>query len=101
MARANGVVIKKEIVSKVAGDTGYTQKMVGIVVEALLAEIAHEMSNGYKVQFAGFGAFEPKVMAARISRNPRTNEPIPIPERVMPSFKPGSRLKEAVMRAKC
>lgn len=94
-------VIKEEIVTRVANETGYSQKMVGDVVDTLIKDITDEMSNGNKVQFMGFGTFEPKVMAARVGRNPHTNQPVPIPERVVPSFKPGNRLKEAVIRTEC
>ena len=84
-------VIKEEIVTRVANET----------VDTLLKDITDEMSNDNKVQFMGFGTFEPKVMAARVGRNPHTNQPVPIPERVVPSFKPGNRLKAAVIRTEC
>lgn len=94
-------VVKEEIVTTVANETGYSQKIVATVVDTLLNDITDEMANGNKVQFMGFGVFEPKEMAARTGRNPHTNEPVPIPARVVPSFKPGNRLKAAVIRTEC
>lgn len=94
-------VIKEEIVTRVANETGYNQKTVGDIVDTLLKDITDEMSNGNKVQFTGFGTFEPKKRAARTGRNPHTNQPVPIPERVMPSFKPGNRMKAAVIQTEC
>lgn len=94
-------VIKEEIVTRVANETGYSQKMVGDIVDTLIKDITDEMSNGNKVQFMGFGTFEPKEMAERMGRNPHTNQPVPIPARIVPSFKPGNRLKAAVTRTKC
>lgn len=91
-------MIKEEIVARVASETGYSQKVVGDIVDTLLKVVTDELSNGNKVRFMGFGTFAPKVMAARIGRNPHTNQPVSIPERVVPSFKPGNRLKEAVTR---
>lgn len=93
-------VTKEEIITRVSSCTGYSQKIVGTVVETLLKNITLEMSDGNKVQFMGFGTFEPKEMAPRTGRNPHTNEIVPIPARVVPSFKPGNRLKEAVTRTK-
>lgn len=75
--------------------------IVGEVIDSLLKNITSELSIGNRVQFAGFGTFEPKEMAERVGRNPRTNEPVKIPARVVPSFKPGNRLKKAVTKNKC
>lgn len=94
-------MIKEEIVANVAYDTGYRQTVVADIVESLLKNITNELSAGNKVQFMGFGTFEPKEMAARVGRNPRKNEAVQIPARIVPSFKPGNRLKSAVTRVKC
>ena len=49
-----------------------------------------------KVQIVGFGAFETKVRAERMGRNPKTGEDIPIPATKVPTFKAGKALKDAV-----
>lgn len=90
-------VIKEDIIKIVTDNTGYSQKIVGEIVDALLKDITNEMSKGNKVRFVGFGTFEPKEMAKRMGRNPHTNQPVPIPARIVPSFKPGNHLKEAVI----
>ena len=94
-------VIKEEIITRVSNETGYSQRLVGDVVETLLRDIVQEMAKGNKVQLSGFGTFEPKEMAERIGRNLNTNEPVTIPARIVPSFKPGNRMKDAVVREKC
>lgn len=92
---------KDEMVTKIAQHSGIRQLYVSTVVDYLLEYIIDELAAGNKVKLAGFGTFEPKEQAARTGRNPRTNEPVPIPARVVPSFKPANRLKEAVIRTKC
>ena len=54
------------------------------------------LSKGDKVQFSGFGTFEPKKRAARTGRNPHTKEAVPIPARILPVFTAGKYLKDAV-----
>lgn len=93
-------MIKEEIVANVSEHTGYSQAIVKNVVDSLLNNIVLELSRGNEVRFAKFGVFKPKVAKAKIGRNPHTNEEVPIPERIVPSFKPGSALKEAVVRDK-
>lgn len=91
-------LIKENIVAEVCRDTGYTRHTVEAVLNATFNNITLAMSQGKEVQFAGFGTFEPKERAARTGRNPHTNEPVPIPARVVPSFKAGRLLKDAVIK---
>jgi len=91
-------MVKEEIISTVCKDTRYSRAMVETIVDSLLDNITWALSNGKKVQFAGFGTFEPKKCAARTGRNPHTNEAVPIPARITPSFKAGSSLKAAVTK---
>lgn len=89
---------KEDIVSKVSKDTGYSQGIVNSVLESLLNNITEDLVAGNRVQLYGFGTFEPKQVKARVGRNPRKNEPVDIPARIVPSFKPGNRLKKMVTR---
>lgn len=93
-------MIKEEIIAKVANETMLSRTTVSTVVESLLGNITKALANGDKVQFAGFGIFEPKHRNERLGRNPHTGEKVPIPARVVPSFKAGSCLKDAVIRKK-
>ena len=42
-------------------------------------------------------AFKIKKRKARVARNPRTGEVVPIPDRLVPVFKPSNELKALVM----
>ena len=92
-------MVKKEIISSICNDTMYNRGMVESVVDSLLYNIMWALSNGNKVQLAGFGTFEPKNCAPRTGRNPHTNEAVPIPARVVPSFKAGKSFKNAVIKS--
>ena len=59
---------------------------------------ADALKEGDKVQLVGFGSFEVKKRAARIGRNPKTKESIEIPASVVPVFKAGKALKDAVAK---
>lgn len=91
-------MIKDDITYRVAMETGYSVNVVGNIIDALLENITYALAKGDKVQFAGFGTFEPKRRAARTGRNPHTNEEVPIPARISPSFKAGKCLKKAVTK---
>ena len=50
--------------------------------------------RGERVELRGFGAFSVKEREARIGRNPRTGESVPVPEKRVPFFKTGKELRE-------
>lgn len=87
---------KRELVSEVATKVGLTQNEVSNIVQALLDSIVEALSEGERLEIRNFGVFEIKIRDARVGRNPRTGEEVPIPEKRVPSFKPGKALKELV-----
>ena len=91
-------MIKEEFIGEVCQKIPYSHAMVTRIVDVMLETITREIADGNSVQFAGFGTFEPKYRAARTGRNPHTNEPVPIPARIVPNFRAGKFFKEAVVK---
>ncbi len=91
-------MIKEQVIDKVCKDTYIGRYFVSEVIESLLNTISESLAKGEKVQFAGFGTFEPKVCAPRTGRNPHTNEEVKIPARIVPNFRAGKYLKNAVIK---
>ena len=87
---------KSDLVSAVAERTGLAKRDCEKAVNAAFDAITSALQAGEKVQIVGFGVFDVKERAARIGRNPRTNEEIHIEESRSPVFKPGKALKESV-----
>ena len=87
---------KAELIAEVAAKTGLSKKDTEKAVNAALDTITASMKNGEKVSLVGFGVFDVKEREARMGRNPRTKEEIPIPASRVPQFKAGKALKEAV-----
>lgn len=70
---------KKELVVAVAAKVGASVREVGMVVDAVLDEVANAMVKGDSVKFSGFGAFVPKHRPARVGTNPSNAKHIQIP----------------------
>jgi len=87
---------KEKIVTRVARETGCSSEVVRQIIGCTFEVIAGAVAGGDKVQFMGFGTFEPKKRAARTGRNPKTGEAVPIAERMAVSFRAGQPLKNAV-----
>lgn len=91
-------MIKADVITAVCSKTMYSRGMVENVVDAVLDTVTKSLAKGEKVQFTGFGTFEPKQCSARTGRNPHTNKAVPIPARVVPYFRAGKYLKDAVAK---
>ena len=89
---------KAELINAVAASADVSKKDAEAVITATLDAITAALKEGEKVQLVGFGSFELKPRAARIGRNPKTKEAIEIPASVMPVFKAGKALKDAVAK---
>jgi DNA-binding protein HU-beta len=87
---------KTDLVNNIAAKSGMAKKDVETVINGLLGEITNALSSGDKVQLIGFGTFETRKRSGRTGRNPQTGTTITIPESVVPAFKAGNKLKDAV-----
>lgn len=86
---------KKDIIKKIAENTGVTQKDTTIIVDELLNVIVENVQAD-KVSIAGFGTFEVVERASRIGRNPQTSKEIFIPKHKVVKFKPAKNFKDSV-----
>lgn len=64
------------------------------VVSIFFDEIGKRLAEGGRVELRGFGAFSTRGRDARIGRNPRTGEPVEVPAKRVPYFKPGKEMRE-------
>lgn len=89
---------KQDFVKLLAQEAELTGRQAAQAVDSMVEIIMEQVAAGEKIQFSGFGTFERKERKARTGRNPRTNEPVPIPATAVPAFTPGSVFKEKVER---
>ena len=89
---------KSAIVARVAARMGLNKFTAGGAVDTVFEAIAEGLAKEEDVRIAGFGTFGTRSRAARMGRNPRTGESVPIPASKLPSFKAAKRLREAVKR---
>jgi len=73
-----------------------TKKEAADAVNAVLDTITSALTKGDKVTVTGFGTFSTSKRAARMGVNPRTGEKIKIKATIVPKFKAGKSLKDAV-----
>lgn len=59
----------------------------------LIDHMANALEAGESVGVSGFGVFDVVERRARLGRNPRTREAVPIPERRVVTFRASEKLK--------
>ena len=58
--------------------------------------MASALARGHRIEIRGFGSFSINRRPPRVGRNPRSGEQVIISEKLVPHFKPGKALREAV-----
>lgn len=89
-------ITKKELVNRIADQTGQTKVVVKDVLQRFLDEIIEELSTGNRLEFREFGVFEVRERAARRAQNPRTLEKVSVPAKRVVKFKVGRLMRERV-----
>ena len=87
-------MIKSELIQRLTEENPHLyHRDVERIVATVFDEIAEALAKGDRVELRGFGAFSVKKRDARIGRNPRTGESVPVPEKHVPFFKTGKELR--------
>ena len=87
---------KADLVRKVSEETGIIRKDVALAVDAFLEAVKDSMKEGKHIEIRGFGTFKLKERKSRIGRNPKTDEKVEVPARIVPTFKFSRAFKEEV-----
>lgn len=87
---------KSELIEKIAIDADITKVAATKALETTIDIVISTLKKGESVQLIGFGTFGVSKRAARTGRNPRTGEPIKIKPAMVPVFRPGKTLKDAL-----
>ncbi|MDR2458857.1 MAG: HU family DNA-binding protein [Holosporales bacterium] len=87
-----------ELVSSIANVTELRKTDVDKMLGAFVDTVKIALADGEDVRLIGFGTFFTVHRDASEGRNMRTGEPMQIPARDIPKFKPGKQLKDAVAR---
>ena len=66
------------------------------LVESVITHISDALVAGEQVKISSFGTFSTRNKAARVGRNPKTGEEVPILPRRVLTFRPSHLMKDKV-----
>ena len=67
-----------------------------MIVNSVFESMTEALCKGDRIEIRGFGSFVVKNRLAREGRNPKTGDSVSVPEKRVPFFKVGKRLRELV-----
>jgi len=87
-------ITKKELIDRIAEKAESRRIQVKRVIQSFLDEIVDELGKGNRLEFRDFGVFETKIRKARKAQNPKTLEPVAVPEKRTVKFKVGRLMRQ-------
>lgn len=88
---------KSELIERLASrQTHLMHKDVELAVKLILDRISLALAKQDRVEIRGFGSFALHHRPSRVGRNPKTGDPVKIPAKYVPHFKPGKEMRERV-----
>ena len=87
---------KGELIDAIAQGASVSRHDAESALNAFIDTVQNTIASGDKVTLPGFGTFAPALRKARTGVDPRTRQPVQIPERKSAKFSVGSKFKAHV-----
>lgn len=87
---------RMDLSEAVFNEVGLSRNESAQLVESVLEHMSDALVNGEQVKIFSFGTFSVREKAARVGRNPKTGEEVPIHPRRVLTFRPSHLMKDRV-----
>lgn len=93
---ADKTLTRMDLADAVHNQVGLSRNDSADLVEAVLSHVSDSLVAGESVKISSFGTFSVREKAARVGRNPKTGEEVPIHPRRVLTFRPSHLMKDRV-----
>ncbi|CUX81759.1 MAG: integration host factor alpha subunit HimA [Roseibaca calidilacus] len=87
---------RMDLTEAVFREVGLSRNESSSLVDSVLQHISDALVAGEQVKISSFGTFSTRDKNARMGRNPKTGEEVPISPRRVLSFRPSHLMKDRV-----
>ena len=87
---------RMDLADAVHEEVGLSRNDSAVLVESVLRHVSDALVRGETVKISSFGTFSVRDKAARVGRNPKTGEEVPIHPRRVLSFRSSHLMRERV-----
>jgi integration host factor subunit alpha len=92
----NKTLTRMDLSEAVFREVGLSRNDAAQMVESVLTHISDALAQGEQVKISSFGTFSVRDKTARVGRNPKTGEEVPIQPRRVLTFRPSHLMKDRV-----
>tara|TARA_R110002049_G_scaffold23545_4_gene83429 strand:- start:21155 stop:21484 length:330 start_codon:yes stop_codon:yes gene_type:complete len=93
---SNKTLTRMDLSEAVFREVGLSRNESALLVEAVLEHMSDALVEGEQVKISSFGTFSVRDKTARVGRNPKTGEEVPINPRRVLTFRPSHLMKDRV-----
>lgn len=94
---SNNTLTRMDLTEAVFREVGLSRNESSALVDSVLQHISDALVRGEQVKISSFGTFSLRDKNARVGRNPKTGEEVPISPRRVLTFRPSQLMKERVV----
>ena len=93
---SNKTLTRADLTEVVHSDIGLSRTESADMVNTVLDLISDSLTDGHSVKLSSFGTFMVRSKRARMGRNPKTGEEVPITPRRVLVFRPSQVMKNII-----
>lgn len=93
---ADKTLTRMDLAEAVHAEVGLSRNESADLVESVLSHVSDALVRGESVKISSFGTFSIRDKAARVGRNPKTGEEVPILPRRVLTFRASHLMKDEV-----
>ena len=94
-----GTLTRADLADALHREVGLSRADSAKIVEQILFEMCHALSEGENVKISGFGTFVLRDKGERVGRNPKTGVEVPIEPRRVLTFRASQTMRERISAA--
>lgn len=84
----------KEFVVSLSQKNGTPHAETSHMLDSLIYIITERLKDNDQINISGFGVFEAKMRRERLSVNPKTGQRMLVPPKIVPFFRPSTKIKD-------
>ena len=92
----DNTLTRMDLSEAVFREVGLSRNESAQLVESVLDHVSDALVKGEQVKICSFGTFSVRSKSARVGRNPKTGEEVPINPRRVLTFRPSHLMKDRV-----
>ncbi len=91
---------RMDLSESVFREVGLSRNESAALVEQVLQHVSDALAAGETVKISSFGTFSLRSKTARVGRNPKTGDEVPISPRRVLTFRPSHLMKDRVAKGR-